>query len=145
MAKPSSRHSRKSPAALNETSGSILRMVMGTHEDPNGDLVSKEMAEAFRGLRRNRHDLLDVDRLVDRIEYACRVYGVDMVVIDPVNEVDHVLAKGENKTDYMGRFIMKLKHIADDHNLLMICAAHPPKDSGAKAVIQSRLHAERRR
>lgn len=90
------------------------------------------MAEAFRGLRRNRHDLLDVDRLVDRIEYACRVYGVDMVVIDPVNEVDHVLAKGENKTDYMGRFIMKLKHIADDHNLLMICAAHPPKDSGSK-------------
>jgi hypothetical protein len=32
----------------------------------------------------------------------------------------------------MGEFIMKLKHLADDHNLLMICAAHPPKDSGSR-------------
>lgn len=109
-----------------------LARARGPHTDPNGDHVSREMAEGFRGLRRNRRDLLDADRLVDRIDYACRVYGVDMVVIDPVNEVDHVVAKGESKTDYMGRFIMKLKHLADDHNLLMICAAHPPKDTGAR-------------
>lgn len=109
-----------------------LAHARGTHTDPNGPDISREMAEAFRGLRRNRYDLLDVDRLSDRIEYACRVYGVDMVVIDPVNEVDHVVNKGESKTDYMGRFIMRLKHIADDHNLLMVCAAHPPKDSGGR-------------
>lgn len=109
-----------------------LAHAAGPHTDPNGDRVSRQMAEAFRGLRRNRRDLLDVDRLVDRIDYACRVYGVDMVVVDPVNEVDHVVAKGENKSDYMGRFIMSLKHLADDHNLLMICAAHPPKDSGSR-------------
>jgi len=105
---------------------------LGHHVDPNGERVSGELSEAFRGLRRSRNDLLDVDRLVDRIDYACRVYGVDMVVIDPVNEVDHVVSKGENKSDYMGRFIMKLKHLADDHDLLMICAAHPPKESGAR-------------
>lgn len=105
---------------------------MGAHVDPNGDHVSREIRATFRGIRRDRHRAMDVDQLCDDIDYACRVYGVDMVVIDPVNEVDHNIPKGMSKTDYMGEFIMKLKHLADDHNLLMICAAHPPKDSGGR-------------
>jgi hypothetical protein len=105
---------------------------MGNNVDPNGDRVSREIRSTFRGIRRERHRVMDVEQLCDDIDYACRVYGVDMVVIDPVNEVDHNVPKGMSKTDYMGEFIMKLKHLADDHNLLMICAAHPPKDSGSR-------------
>ena len=73
---------------------------------------------------------------LDRIEYAVRVYGVDVVAIDPVNEIDHQVPKGESKTDYMGRFIMELKQLADDYNLLMICCAHPPKDGVEKRTVE---------
>lgn len=89
--------------------------------------ADQEIDKAFRFLRRKRGTMLDADRLVDRIEYAVQVYGVEVVIIDPVNEIDHVVPKGMSKTDYMGHFIMELKQLADDYNLLMIVAAHPPK------------------
>jgi twinkle protein len=56
-----------------------------------------------------------------------------------VNEVDHVVPHGESKTDYMGRFIMRLKQLADDYELLMIACAHPPKDGVEKRMSKSGL------
>lgn len=100
-------------------------------------LVDAEIRKGFVFLRRKRNTTLDLDRLLNRIEYAVRIYGVKVVAIDPVNEIDHQVPKGESKTDYMGRFIMKLKALADDYNLLMICCAHPPKDGVEKRLQRS--------
>lgn len=98
-----------------------------------------EIESAFRFLRRKRNSTLDVNRLIDRIEYAVKVYGLEVVVIDPVNEIDHDVPKGENKTDYMGRFIMALKQLADDYDLLMIVCAHPPKIGVEKRMAEGKL------
>lgn len=98
-----------------------------------------EIRQAFRFLRRKRNTTLDLDRLINRIEYAVKVYGVDMVIIDPVNEIDHQVPRGESRTDYMGRFIMRLKQLADDYSLLMIVAAHPPKDGVEKRLAKNGL------
>ena len=43
------------------------------------------------------------------------------------------------KTDYIGNFIMRLKQLADDYNLLIICALHPPKDGVEKRLQKSGL------
>lgn len=93
-----------------------------------------EIRTAFRFMRRKRNTVLDADRFLDRLEYAVQVYGVDVVILDPVNELDHCVPKGESKTDYMGRFIMRCKQLADDYNLLFIAAAHPPKDGVEKRL-----------
>jgi twinkle protein len=93
-----------------------------------------EIRKAAVFLRRKRNATLDLQRLLDRIEFAVRVHGVKVVAIDPVNEIDHHVPKGESKTDYMGRFIMQLKALADDYELLMICALHPPKDGVEKRL-----------
>jgi hypothetical protein len=98
-----------------------------------------EIRNAAVFLRRKRNATLDLDRLLDRIEFAVRVHGVRVVAIDPVNEIDHQVPKGESKTDYMGRFIMALKALADDYGLLMICCAHPPKDGVEKRLSKNRL------
>jgi len=97
-------------------------------------MVDAEIRQGFVFLRRKRNATLDLERLLNRIEFAVRVYGVKVVAIDPVNEIDHQVPKGESKTDYMGRFIMKLKALADDYGLLMICCAHPPKDGVEKRL-----------
>ncbi len=97
-------------------------------------LVDAEIGKGFVFLLRKRNTVLDLERLLNRIEFAVRVYGVRVVAIDPVNEVDHQVPKGESKTDYMGRLIMKLKQLADDYNLLVICCAHPPKDGVEKRL-----------
>jgi len=88
-------------------------------------------------LRRKRNTILDLARLRDRLEFAVRVHGVKVIAIDPVNEIDHVIPKGESKTDYMGRFIMELKALADDYGLLVICCAHPPNDGVEKRTQRS--------
>jgi len=75
---------------------------------------------------------MTVDKMIDRISFAVRTYGVEVVIIDPVNEIDHLVGRGQSKTDYMGEFIMALKQLADDYKLLMIAAAHPPKDGTAR-------------
>jgi twinkle protein len=93
-----------------------------------------ELKKAAKFFLRKRNTLLDMKRLLDRIEYAIRVYGVKVVAIDPVNEIDHQVPKGESKTDYLGRFIMALKALADDYGLLIICCAHPPKDGVEKRL-----------
>lgn len=98
-----------------------------------------EIRKAFRFLRRKRNTTLDLDRLIDRIEYAVKVYGCEVVMIDPVNEIDHQVPRGESKTDYMGKFIMRLKQLADDYSLLMIVAAHPPKDGVEKRLSKTGL------
>lgn len=101
--------------------------------------ADSEIRQAFRFLRRARNQTLDLERLIDRIEYAVKVYGVDVVIIDPVNEIDHQVPRGESRTDYMGRFIMRLKQLADDYSLLMIVAAHPPKDGVEKRLQKNGL------
>lgn len=98
-----------------------------------------ELRQCAVFLRRKRNQVLDLNRLYDRIEFAVRVYGVKVIAIDPVNEVEHQVPKGESKTDYMGRFIMALKQLADDYNLLMIVAAHPPKDGVEKRLAKNGL------
>lgn len=102
--------------------------------------IAKADAEINRAcvfFRRKRNTALDADRLVDRIEYAVRTYGIKVVAIDPFNEIDHVVPRGMAKTDYVGQFIMRLKQLADDYNLLMICALHPPKDGVEKRLQRS--------
>ena len=98
-----------------------------------------EIRKAAVFLRRKRNATLDLQRLLDRIEFAVRVHSVKVVAIDPVNEIDHQVPKGESKTDYMGRFIMALKALADDYGLLVICALHPPKDGVEKRLSKNGL------
>lgn len=105
--------------------------------EPSSEAVARaddEIRKAAVFLRRKRNATLDLNRLLDRIEFAVRVHGVKVVAIDPVNEIDHQVPKGESKTDYMGRFIMALKALADDYELLMVCCAHPPKDGVEKRL-----------
>jgi twinkle protein len=93
-----------------------------------------EIRKAARFLRRKRGTTLDADRLLGLIEFAVRVHGVRVVAIDPVNEIDHHVPAGMSRTDYMGRFIMRLKALADDYGLLIIVCAHPPKDGAEKRL-----------
>jgi archaellum biogenesis ATPase FlaH len=98
-----------------------------------------EIRVGARFLVRKRNTILDADRLLDLITFAVKAHGVRVVAIDPVNEIDHQVGKGESKTDYMGRFIMRLKALADDYGLLVICCAHPPKDGVEKRSAAGRL------
>jgi hypothetical protein len=115
----------------------LLGTVEETWSEQDIERADAELNRAAVFLRRKRNTVLDADRLIDRIEYAVRVYGIRVVAIDPVNEIDHQVPRGLAKTDYLGGFIMRLKQLADDYNLLVICALHPPKDGVEKRLQKS--------
>lgn len=112
----------------------LIAKAESTWTDDDVRAADDELNDAAVFLRRKRNTVLDLDRLLNRIEYAVRVYGVKVVAIDPVNEIDHQVPRGMAKTDYIGSFIMRLKQLADDYDLLMICALHPPKDGVEKRL-----------
>lgn len=121
----------------------LMRHLIGAH--PERWTAQKEMEadrelnECARFILRKRNTILDADRLLHLIEFGVRRHGVRVVAIDPVNEIDHQVPKGESKTDYMGRFIMRLKALADDYNLFVICCAHPAKDGVNKRLSKGTL------
>ncbi len=71
-------------------------------------------------------ELMDGARFLNRVEYAVKVYGLNMVIIDPLNELDHVWPAGKSKTEYIAEFIMAMKDLSHCYNFLTVCCIHPP-------------------
>jgi twinkle protein len=70
-----------------------------------------------------------LDALFERFDYLVRKYGVRIVVIDPLNQVEHLFNVGETIDMYMSRFMSKLKQFAVSRGVAVILIAHqnPPK------------------
>ena len=111
---------------------------------PDAPWTAEEMAaadEEIRGgflfLRRAKGQRIDPDRVLDRVEFAARVYGIKVVAIDPINELTLRPPPGQSKTDYLGDFIMDLKDLGEDYGLLTIVVVHPPKDSTERRLARN--------
>ena len=122
------------------TVNALRKTAMGK---PVRDATDKELSVADGWIRQNiifirkaKRTLMTADRLMSRIEYAVKVYGLNMVILDPLNEIDHSYAKGTSKTEYIGNFIMDVKDMADSYNFLFICCVHPPVDSMRKQSVR---------
>jgi twinkle protein len=101
---------------------------------PVSTLSEQEIREADRWIENNiifiqkkRRHTMNVPRLLDRIEYAIKVYGIDMFIIDPFNMIDHDWnPHGKNKSDYISDVLKDFHEIANDYRVLMCVVAHPP-------------------
>lgn len=113
------------------TVNAFRKIVLGKSRDRWSD---QDIRTADNWIRKNlifiqkaKRQLMDGARLIKRLEFAIKVYGLNMVVIDPFNEIDHNWDRGSrSKTDYIADFIMEIKDIADSYGVLMICCVHPP-------------------
>lgn len=72
----------------------------------------------------------NLDWIIDRATDAVLRDGINVLVIDPWNEVEHGRLHGENMTDYIGRSIRALKRFARLRNVAVIVVAHPTKEVG---------------
>ncbi len=115
------------------TVNALRKTVMGK---PLAHACDKEITTADNWIRKNiifllkaKRTLLTAPRLIDRIEYAVKVYGLNMVIVDPFNEIDHSYDKGTSKTEYIGNLIMDMKDLADSYGIVFICCVHPPTEA----------------
>ncbi|MEO0943218.1 MAG: bifunctional DNA primase/helicase [Pseudomonadota bacterium] len=103
------------------------------------DAADEELNESTVLLRKKRRQPLTADRVLDRIEYAVKVYGVKTIIIDPMNAISHRVPPGQSWTSYMGEYMETLKEIADDYRLLMIPVVHVPKDAVEKRLGKGKI------
>jgi len=70
-----------------------------------------------------------VDRKLETVLSAIRqnAEGVDGVIIDPWNEIEHTRPHGMTETEYIGMSLMKMKDEAVKHNVHLFIVAHPTK------------------
>lgn len=114
------------------------------HQRPAYLLNRSEIIEAEKWIDDNFVFLVPDDSLDDfGLEWlreamvtAVFRYGVDMIVIDPWNELDHIYdQRVESLTQYVGRAIKTLKRFAREYNVHLMVVAHPAKmQKNAKGV-----------
>lgn len=72
----------------------------------------------------------DVDWVIGRAQDAVIRDGIDMLIVDPWNEVEHRRRGGENVADYTNRAIRSFKRFARSYDVATIIVAHPTKAAG---------------
>ena len=89
----------------------------------------------------NEHvDAFSIDWVIEKAEIAVIRHGIKILLIDPWNEIEHTLGRGETVTDYTGRAIQKLKKFGKQYDVLVIVVAHPAKGSANKDPLDITLY-----
>ena len=70
---------------------------------------------------------ITVDNILSKGKYLIRRYGINVLVIDPYNKLDHGRERNESETEYISRFLDKISMFSKQHNCLVILVAHPRK------------------
>ena len=120
---------------VTETLGNGYRQICKTHNVEPQD-VDKWINDNFVFIApepSGEDDQYDIDWLIDRAITAVVRHGIRVLVIDPWNEVEHSIRKGENLSDYTGRAIRALKRFGREFECLVIVVAHPYKAAINKA------------
>ncbi|MGK9053377.1 bifunctional DNA primase/helicase [Neorhizobium petrolearium] len=73
---------------------------------------------------------MTLEWLLEKAADAVLRYGINILVIDPWNEVEHFRPKNESETQYVNRALRQIRRFALRHKVLAIVVAHPTKDVG---------------
>lgn len=103
---------------------------------PAKDMTSAEISDADAWIDQHHvfivpseDDDVTLDWILDRMEAAVVRFGVEVIVIDPWNEMDHTRDRNETMTEYVGRAIKTLKRFAKKFQVHLIIIAHPTKST----------------
>lgn len=69
-------------------------------------------------------DDYQLDNILSRFRYIVRRYGVNCCTIDPYNNIDHLMERGEREDLYISRFMTKLKKFSIDNDICFGLVAH---------------------
>jgi twinkle protein len=76
-----------------------------------------------------------IEWILDCADDAVIRDDINVLIIDPWNEADHIRKQGETLTEYTGRAIKKIKRFAQSRNVLVIVVIHPTKEGALKDAL----------
>ncbi len=75
-------------------------------------------------------DELTVEWLLEKAHEALLRYGIKTLTIDPWNEMEHALERGETEERYANRMLRKIRRWGVQHGVAIFILAHPTKEVG---------------
>lgn len=105
---------------------SLRRMVNATSVSEQDAFIER----AFRFIDASPDDVdeeITLKWILERATDALMRDGIDLLVIDPWNEIEHERAATETQTEYIGRALRVLKRWARKHAVAVILVVHPTK------------------
>lgn len=64
------------------------------------------------------------DLILEKMQFLIRKAGVNACIIDPYNQVEHLMEKGQREDLYISKFMSKMKRFAIDNNVSFHLVAH---------------------
>jgi len=71
--------------------------------------------------------ILTVEAILAKAQSLVNEYHINGMVIDPWNEIDHILQPGDTETMYISKSLTKVRHFARKNNIHVWIVAHPTK------------------
>lgn len=65
-----------------------------------------------------------LEEILKRFSYLVRKKNIQTVVLDPYNQIQHLMQKGEREDLYISRFMARLKKFAVEHDVAVHLVAH---------------------
>lgn len=70
-------------------------------------------------------EMLTVDTILEKAKISIFRYGINGLVVDPWNEMDHVYERGDNEAKYLSRALTKIRQFARKNGVHIWIVAHP--------------------
>jgi twinkle protein len=130
---------------LDEFFNDLIEMYVGKSTDPyykEFQMTKGEYIEAITFI--NKHFFLvypendfKLDTIFEKTKYLIRKQGIEHLIIDPYNTIEHFIKSGEREDLYISRFMGQLKRFAVEQNISIHLVAHqitqrPNKDDGGR-------------
>ena len=114
---------------------SLVRSHLGMpfHDGPTRRMTEAELAIGMKWLGKHFHFIRaddespTLDWLLEAAEAAVMRYGINGLVIDPYNELDHHRPVGMTETEYVSQMLGRLRRFAQLTDCHVFFVAHPAK------------------
>jgi twinkle protein len=68
-----------------------------------------------------------IDWIIETARAAVMRHGINGLIIDPYNEIEHRRSPGQTETEYVSEILSKIKRFAQAHGVHVWFVAHPAK------------------
>ena len=110
----------------------LIEMLVGKTSDSfYGKLQMSEVEYLNASSFINRHFFLiypdfdfKINTIFEKVKFLVRKQGIEHLIIDPYNTIEHLMKAGEREDLYISRFMAKLKRFAVENNITIHLVAH---------------------
>lgn len=130
------RHAVYSPEEmpLSEWFTDLIEMYVGksadiTQRQYNNYMTELQMKDAIQFIQNHFYAVYPqedqtIEEILKRFSYLVRKKNINTVILDPYNQIQHMMNPGEREDLYISRFMAKLKRFAVDHGVSVHLVAH---------------------